>query len=79
MLIIFLIVLVKKVKIGMNEEGGKLEVYAKDVEPKDSFGTMATTQPFCVVRIQKPSFELKKKEYKVHWMKKKKANLEEQA
>jgi hypothetical protein len=62
-------VVVKKIKV--DNEAGKIDIYAKDVEPKDSFGTMALTQPFCVVRIKKPTFDLKK-EYKIHWMKKKK-------
>ncbi|KAL0479511.1 hypothetical protein AKO1_015019 [Acrasis kona] len=65
---------VKKIKVDV--EGAKIEVYAKDVEPKDSFGTMALTQPFCVVRVDKPSFELKK-EYKIHWMKKKTQEIKE--
>ncbi len=65
-------VLVQVKKLKVDEAAQKIEVYAKDVEPKDSFGTMALTQPFCVIRTKKPSFDLQK-EYKIHWMKKKKS------
>jgi hypothetical protein len=57
-------VLVKKVLLNTNKN--QLEVHALDREPKDRFGTMATTQPFTVLRVPKKQFE----KSKVLWAKK---------
>lgn len=54
-------------KIVFDSKRKKLDVYARDKEPKSQFGTMATTQPFVVLRVPKRAVD----KSAVHWAKKK--------
>ncbi|KAL9648139.1 hypothetical protein ABK040_007504 [Willaertia magna] len=57
-------------KVQYDNEKQAVVVHAKDAEPKNSFGTMALTLPFQVVRIKKTS-EHPLDKVKLRWMKKK--------
>eukprot|EP01080_Neovahlkampfia_damariscottae_P003274 gene3274-5717_t len=51
---------------------GSLEIFCADKEPHGDFGTMAFTQPWILLKVEKPEKEIKKKECDVAWMDKKK-------
>lgn len=61
-----------KVKRIYQTKKGNLDIYCVDEEPHgNSIGTMATTQPFCVIKLENPEKEIPKTEYDIVWMEKK--------
>jgi hypothetical protein len=47
---------------------GNLDIYCVDEEPTyNNVGTMASTEPFCVIKIKAPEKSIPKHEYKIIW------------